>query len=92
MENVIEPTVEGNSDQPKFHPKHRGRDEWRRPMSRAPAHYFRDGVCVNSKPAAKQARKRRRLFARAMALDQFDQRHGQRFGNALSISTLRWQR
>jgi hypothetical protein len=35
------------------------------------------------------------LLARAHArfiLDQFDQRHGRRFGNALSGSTLRWQR
>jgi hypothetical protein len=36
--------------------------------------------------------KRRRSFARGIALDQFSQRHGHRFGNVLSMSTLRWSR
>jgi hypothetical protein len=61
--------------------------------ARARQHFFRPGVCVNGKPlAAKQARKRRRRFARALTLSEFDQRYGRRFGNALSLSVLRWSR
>jgi hypothetical protein len=60
---------------------------------RSRQHFFRPGVCVNGKPpAAKQARKRRRRFAHALARSEFGQRHGQRSGNALSLSVLRWSK
>jgi hypothetical protein len=57
------------------------------------AHYFRPGTAVhdNGRPVAEQARKRRAMFARTIAIDQFGQRRGDRFGNAASVSRLRFQ-